>query len=595
MAMTPAERLAQLSADEQQRIYRYMLEAQNDLLTRTQQAINSGATGTAAHLRRSQDEIGRLLQSMDNGVATWAQEATRNVYEATMTATDDAVGKAIGATITGGIGFDAPIHLEAIQALADAAYTPFGSYIGNIGRRVDDVFRAVQLDQARAALSGATTAKGMARSLRQNLEASNIFDFTDKAGRSWSLNRYTDMVSRTVIRECETQGTANRLVQNGITLGEVSGHITKGGPCDMCSPWEGRILDLDGSSKGKYPTMAEAKAGGLWHPNCKHNLLPHVESVEDAIKRMRQELGDDAVDVPKSPKAAGVKDPPKKPKKAGLDRDRKQIDGFKSPKEAQAWAQKRFPSTDVDFKKMDLQSAQATCRAMSQFDDTFPSLIDHGLDFFGTYADRAEGGAAYRITQMFRKKKWFSGEYAHVYRFLYGNPSQTLGLNPRFFSKIDDFLASLKRCQIVKEVRKMGPDGWTTFMASFHPAGCDTVESVVLHELGHFLDNYIGMRTNFSPIAEWRRGATGVLSTMTGRGQQVPKILELSEYALNGGSAERFAEAFSQAMAVDGDDISDLAKEVRDMIPELQNKVQVVMRDNQPHKPSAGIGLLRGQ
>jgi hypothetical protein len=63
--------------------------------------------------------------------------------------------------------------------------------------------------------------------------------------------------------------------------------------------WQGAILSLDGTQVGDTladgktvrGTIADAKSGGLWHPNCRHNLLPYVESIEDAIKRMQKELG----------------------------------------------------------------------------------------------------------------------------------------------------------------------------------------------------------------------------------------------------------------------------------------------------------------
>jgi hypothetical protein len=90
----------------------------------------------------------------------------------------------------------------------------------------------------------------------------------DKAGRSWSLDRYTEMLIRTKTVEARNRGLINRVLENGYDLVQVSDHM---GECDLCRPWEGRILSLTGQTKG-YPTLAEAESQGLFHPNCRHAI-----------------------------------------------------------------------------------------------------------------------------------------------------------------------------------------------------------------------------------------------------------------------------------------------------------------------------------
>lgn len=43
--------------------------------------------------------------------------------------------------------------------------------------------------------------------------------------------------------------------------------------CPKCAPWQGRTLSLNGTTTG-YPTLAEARAGGLFHISCRHGLRP---------------------------------------------------------------------------------------------------------------------------------------------------------------------------------------------------------------------------------------------------------------------------------------------------------------------------------
>jgi hypothetical protein len=74
------------------------------------------------------------------------------------------------------------------------------------------------------------------------------------------------MVARTTTAEAHLQGTANRLVEQGHDLIKVSTHR---GACPLCEPWQGKILSITGKTEG-YPTLEEAKAAGLFHPNCRH-------------------------------------------------------------------------------------------------------------------------------------------------------------------------------------------------------------------------------------------------------------------------------------------------------------------------------------
>ena len=66
--------------------------------------------------------------------------------------------------------------------------------------------------------------------------------------------------------EAHLQGTANRLVEQGHDLVKVSTHR---GACELCQPWQGKILSITGKTKG-YPTLEEAKAAKLFHVNCRH-------------------------------------------------------------------------------------------------------------------------------------------------------------------------------------------------------------------------------------------------------------------------------------------------------------------------------------
>ena len=80
------------------------------------------------------------------------------------------------------------------------------------------------------------------------------------------------------------------------------------------SRWEGRIVSLTGATDG-FPTMEEAKADGLFHPNCTHRIeyLDEDETAAALTERDKR-LGRDKPD-----EAGGEEQPPEQPKKAKAD------------------------------------------------------------------------------------------------------------------------------------------------------------------------------------------------------------------------------------------------------------------------------------
>lgn len=50
-----------------------------------------------------------------------------------------------------------------------------------------------------------------------------------------------------------------------------------------CRPYENEVLSLTGRTRG-YTTLAEAKANGLQHVNCRHAISPYTEGLADVSK-----------------------------------------------------------------------------------------------------------------------------------------------------------------------------------------------------------------------------------------------------------------------------------------------------------------------
>jgi len=111
--------------------------------------------------------------------------------------------------------------------------------------------------------------------------------FVDKSGRSWSNAAYLQMLTRTTLATVHRNAEINTLVGNGCDLARISGD-GGGEVCDACQRWEGKVVSLTGATRG-FPTLDEAKADGLFHPNCVHRIeYLDEDEIEEALEASGQ-------------------------------------------------------------------------------------------------------------------------------------------------------------------------------------------------------------------------------------------------------------------------------------------------------------------
>lgn len=89
------------------------------------------------------------------------------------------------------------------------------------------------------------------------------------AGRMWDPTAYSRMVSRTAVADATRVSQRQRYLQNGTDVVRV---VDTGSNHDVCQRWEGERLSLTGRTPG-LPTVADARAAGLFHPNCTHRYV----------------------------------------------------------------------------------------------------------------------------------------------------------------------------------------------------------------------------------------------------------------------------------------------------------------------------------
>ncbi|GGO63182.1 phage minor capsid protein [Nonomuraea cavernae] len=150
-------------------------------------------------------------------------------------------------------------------------------------RMVNDVYRQVIAETTPLALTGAITREQATTQALQKFAAKGI-TFFDGKNRTWSISSYAEMAARTAMARAANEGHLQTLAANGRDLVMVSRAPYR---CPRCLPWEGKVLSQTGSTGDRQEknvltgemvtvrvagTVAQARAAGLQHPNCKHTF-----------------------------------------------------------------------------------------------------------------------------------------------------------------------------------------------------------------------------------------------------------------------------------------------------------------------------------
>jgi hypothetical protein len=92
------------------------------------------------------------------------------------------------------------------------------------------------------------------------------------------MDSYTDMAARTVTAQARIRAKEMEFLAHGQNLVRISSHLPT---CPLCAPWNGVIVSLAEPTE-EYPhTLDEARAAGLLHPSCRHNVSLMVEGFSE--------------------------------------------------------------------------------------------------------------------------------------------------------------------------------------------------------------------------------------------------------------------------------------------------------------------------
>lgn len=213
--------------------------------------------------------INTELRSLGVDVDKWVKEEIPRYYnDGAQIALEDLKDLKVDLSQSAGAAF----NREAIKALTDETALQFAESISGFGRSArrfldETIKQQLNLIIAEGRLTG-DSRKLVSDAIKQRLQQEGLPALRDRAGKRWSLDNYSEMLARTKVVEARNQGLANKMLQYGYDLVQVT-NIATNHPA--CARWEGKILSLTGKTEG-YKTLAEAKAAGLFHPRCRHAI-----------------------------------------------------------------------------------------------------------------------------------------------------------------------------------------------------------------------------------------------------------------------------------------------------------------------------------
>lgn len=271
--------------------------AEGTMIERIRDALAAGID-SPAWVEMKLAAVGNLRAAIQALIDVLALDASGAIHQAVAEAYDrgqQAAVAELGALAVGPASVAAAVlpAAPAVDRIAAAVVAETGPVHLRILRQAMDVYRDVVARAAAAPLLGAQTRRQAAQSALDQFATRGVTGFVDRAGRGWNMRSYVEMATRSAVGRAAVDAHSDRLSAAGVDLVMISESPEE---CPRCRPWEGKVLSLTGwgarevqmehsIEDGRMVTvrvagsLAEARASGLFHPNCRHNESAYLPGV----------------------------------------------------------------------------------------------------------------------------------------------------------------------------------------------------------------------------------------------------------------------------------------------------------------------------
>jgi len=183
----------------------------------------------------------------------------------------------------------ADLHAEAVHTVAREMQYQIRQGLASVGRQIlryvdssrDEALRAVGLASSGEKIASGSTVVQMKNLMIEKLKNEGFMTVQYSSGaRAFQvpLDVYAMLCARSTTREAGNLARENQLTANGYDLVEISTHYPT---CEVCAQYQGRVYSISGNDK-RFPPLSRAFSSGYHniHPNCRHVLVPFVESMQ---------------------------------------------------------------------------------------------------------------------------------------------------------------------------------------------------------------------------------------------------------------------------------------------------------------------------
>jgi uncharacterized glyoxalase superfamily protein PhnB len=241
----------------------------------------------AGALLKAKASIKKIMGDAEKQAQAWSDDSLTTLYARGMMDTSERLNRVYPES--------SPMHLAIIAALGVEVMDRLTSVSAAVDRNVTTLLSAAQVGEAGAAFKNATDWQALAEQLRKDVLANGVTGFIDKAGHSWKVDTYVDVVAQSSVMRAYNKGISSEMQAQGLDLARLSDEIDEN-TCDACAQWAGQVLSITGETPG-FPTVDEAEADGVFHCHCVHTLEPLTE--EEAA----QEVADNGNSDPEAKEA----------------------------------------------------------------------------------------------------------------------------------------------------------------------------------------------------------------------------------------------------------------------------------------------------
>ena len=267
------EPFRRVQGDEQAtRLIELYKQAEQEIGTKLLQAVLKAGTKKALSVRRLEQELKavyKMLAELKKAGESASVEMVTASFNGGIAVARKQL-KAAGIPLVDEMG---GVNEKAMKVYSSMIGDRLADVVTTAGRTTADIYRQLQLDSVlTGTVAGYETINSKIREMERTGDAQGLVAFVDRSGRQWNMSTYVEMLARTTVMKIHNEAVQNEFVAHGEDLVIISSHLPT---CEMCKPWNGKIVSLTGATKG-YPTMTDAEAEGLFHPNCRHAFSLYI-------------------------------------------------------------------------------------------------------------------------------------------------------------------------------------------------------------------------------------------------------------------------------------------------------------------------------